>query len=187
MSSVRQHRSGRPRGFTLIELIVVIAIVAILAAIAFPNFSVSLRNNRIGTQTNDFLSALNYARNEAITRSRGVSICAADTAEGATPTGCSDSSDWSTGWMVFVDDTVGSAAPPGTIAANNILRLATGNAKNVLTPSVDQAFIRFDTRGQVVNAMSFVLKPAADCSNEQQRLITVTSLGRSGSSKQACS
>jgi type IV fimbrial biogenesis protein FimT len=187
MSSVHQPRGKRPHGFTLIELIVVIAIIAILAAIAFPNFSVSLRNNRIGTQTNDLLSALNYARNEAITRTRGVSVCAADTSDGATPGACSGSDEWSTGWMVFVDDTVGTAAPPGAIPAANVLRLVTGNPKNELTPSVDQAFIRFDPRGQVVNAMNFTLKPAHDCSNEQQRLITVTSLGRSGSTKQACS
>jgi type IV fimbrial biogenesis protein FimT len=187
MSSVHQPRGKRPHGFTLIELIVTISIMAVLAAIAFPSFSYSLRNNRIGTQTNDFLSALNYARNEAVSRSRGVSICAADTSSGV-PGECGAADDWTTGWMVFVDDTVGGAAP-GPVDATKVLRTGQGNAKNEVEPEDGQAFIRFNPRGQAVADVTpvvFVLKPATDCSNDQQRRITVSALGRSGSSKEEC-
>ncbi|NZA26304.1 type IV pilin protein [Luteimonas sp. SJ-92] len=38
----------RPRGFTLIELMVVVAIVAILAAIAYPSYQEQVRKSRRG-------------------------------------------------------------------------------------------------------------------------------------------
>eukprot|EP00456_Euglypha_rotunda_P052701 TRINITY_DN4249_c0_g1_i3.p2 TRINITY_DN4249_c0_g1~~TRINITY_DN4249_c0_g1_i3.p2 ORF type:complete len:149 (-),score=44.32 TRINITY_DN4249_c0_g1_i3:10-456(-) len=44
MPLVRGQR--RPRGFTLIELMIIVAIVAILAAIAFPSYSAYVRKAR---------------------------------------------------------------------------------------------------------------------------------------------
>lgn len=45
--SIRTKISKRKKGFTLIELIIVIAIIAILAAIAIPNFLAIQRKARI--------------------------------------------------------------------------------------------------------------------------------------------
>ncbi|MBN8480628.1 MAG: GspH/FimT family pseudopilin [Xanthomonadales bacterium] len=187
MRSMHCTRHGGARGFTLIELLVTISIMAILAAIAFPSFSYSLRNNRVGTQTNELLAALNYARNEAVTRGRGVTICAADTSTGAMPTDCGSASDWKTGWMVFLDSSTGSSAP----TVGDRLRMWEGNPKNDLETDAGEVFIRFDPRGQAIAdgtpaEITFTLKPASDCSNDQQRRITVTALGRSGSAKEAC-
>ena len=40
------HLAGRARGFTLIELMIVVAIVAILAMVAFPSYMESMRKSR---------------------------------------------------------------------------------------------------------------------------------------------
>ena len=45
--SIRTKIGKRKKGFTLIELIIVIAIIAILAAIAIPNFLAIQRKARV--------------------------------------------------------------------------------------------------------------------------------------------
>ena len=173
----------RSRGFGLIELVITVSIMAIFAAIALPSFSTSLRNNRITTQNNDLLSAINYARNEATTRSRGVTICAADTRNGV-PTECAGA--WNTGWMVVVDNAVGNGAP---VISGLPIRTWVASPRNNLTSA--RAFIRFDPRGQAVSSapgdVQFTLKPESGCTNQQQRTITVSALGRSSSKKVDCS
>jgi len=54
------------RGFTTLELLVVISILLILSAIALPNLSGWARNQRLKGVTRDLLSHLQFARLEAI-------------------------------------------------------------------------------------------------------------------------
>lgn len=86
-------------GFTLIELIVVIAVVGILAGMAFPAFQGITRSSQLTSTANDIVSTLNFARNEAVTRSDRVTICRS--VDGAT---CNTVSGyWEDGWIVFLD------------------------------------------------------------------------------------
>jgi type IV fimbrial biogenesis protein FimT len=97
----------RPRGFTLVEVLVVMTITAILLAFAIPSFQTMIRNNRISSSSNSLLAAMDLARSEAVRRSTVVTVCRSTDPEAVAP-GCSSAAnggyaanDWASGWIVF--------------------------------------------------------------------------------------
>ena len=83
----------RSIGYTLIELMVTITAAGILMSIAVPSYTAVIDNTRLTTYTNDLVTALNYARSEAI--KRGVQVTVKRKGD--------VSAHWENGWDVFVD------------------------------------------------------------------------------------
>jgi type IV fimbrial biogenesis protein FimT len=185
----RVRRASSSSGFTIVELMVVVAIAAILAAIALPSFNSSMRSSRVTSQTNDFLTAINLARTEAIARSRGVTVCAADTAAG-TPVACGTA--WSQGWVVIVDTAQGASAPDAISvgATGNLLRSWAPTAGVQITAQSGAPYLRFSRRGDMTQPdleTVFTVKPSDSCTSQQQRQILVQTMGRATSSRVDCS
>lgn len=86
-------------GFTMIELLVALAVLAILTGLAAPSFIATVRDNRLVTQTNEFIGALHLARSEAVKRSKEVVVCTSS--DGAV---CDNNAAWTDGWVVLADN-----------------------------------------------------------------------------------
>ncbi len=68
---------ARHQGFSLIELMITVVVAAILLAVAIPSFRNLILSNELTTTTNEWVTAINLARSEAIKRSAGVVVCGA--------------------------------------------------------------------------------------------------------------
>lgn len=99
MDVIKSDMNDSQTGFTLIELMMVLMISAILAMLAGPSFNEIIRNNRLATMANDFVSTLNFARSEAVKRGAGIIVCSSDDQATCTNT------DWKDGWIVQLAST----------------------------------------------------------------------------------
>lgn len=140
----------KPRGFTIIELMVTLVVLAILGAIAGPSMLDMLNATRVRTTASDLYEAAILARSEAIKRTTSVDVVPAVTG-------------WQDGWTVKVGSTVlkgHDAAQSVTITAS-----ATGN----LTYRLD---------GRVsTNLRSFVLT-SSQSTSVQARCVLIDASGR---------
>mgnify|MGYP002776555428 FL=1 len=125
------------KGFTLIELMVVIAIVAIVSAIALPSLNAFIDSTRFSAKANDLVAALSYARSEAVKRNATVSVCPS--------TGCtSPSANWSAGWQVVANGTVLQVY--SALSSDTTLKAATA-ANLDYSPSGQSSGLIFDLCG----------------------------------------
>ena len=84
------------------ELMLTVLIAATLMGVAVPAFRGMINSNRVLTQSNDIVAALNLARSEAITRNSTITFCSAAS---ATATSCSTTSPW-VAWVVLNGSTL---------------------------------------------------------------------------------
>jgi type IV fimbrial biogenesis protein FimT len=109
MNAMKNRASQR--GFTLLELMVVVGIIAITAAIGVPSFKYVTTSNRASAEVNALLGDMRFARTEAVKQGIAVTVCASS--DGAT---CAGTSTWSGGWIVFSD-----AAADHVVNGNDII------------------------------------------------------------------
>lgn len=97
---MRAKRIIIPNGFSLLELLITVAVGGVLVAIAVPGFQSLMTNNRVNQYSNEFLTALNLTRSEAVKRGNRVTLCRSFNGTSCTTT----AGGWESGWVIFEDE-----------------------------------------------------------------------------------
>jgi len=159
------------KGFTLIELIIVLAVLLIALSVAAPSFSQAIERRRLEAAANDIYLALLHARSQAIMQNKDVLIRLTRVGEGQ--------------WCYGMDDDLRSSsacncysAPDKCTIRGEIKVFDNGIQNKALYPQVDLAASRVFTfragRGNV-GPNTITLDSA---SKQQQYRIIVSRLGR---------
>lgn len=138
------------RGFTVVELMITLLIVAILSVSAVPSFTLMIKNNRLTTQANEFILALNLSRSEAVKRGTSVTISA-------------NGGNWSNGWTV-------------TDATNQTLRIG-DPLQGAMTLTSTSASITYQASG-TPTAVPGNFNLCDDRTGETGRTISISLTGR---------
>lgn len=167
---------AKSRGFSLLELLVAMAVVVIIVSLALPSLTSTIQNNRVSGATNEFISAFQFARSEALKRGSPVTVCAADTSDGEDEPECAD--DWAAGWMVFTDT---AAVGSGTPVVGELLRVWQPRMGDMdIDEGSSGSFVRYLPAGRVdgtpVPPLVFALR-IDNCTRDQARDVTIERAG----------
>ena len=66
------------RGFTMIEMMVVVVLLAIFASFAIPSFVNMINNAKLQSTSNELASLLQYARSTAVQNNTSYTVCLSD-------------------------------------------------------------------------------------------------------------
>lgn len=168
-------------GFSLIELLVTVTLMSIALSLAVPSYKSMLANNRSAAEVNRFLAAINIARSEAVKRGIPIGLCAR-TQPRTIPESCSGSSDWSTGWILFTDNSGTSGVFDGSDALLYAWDAPDGNP----TVSSVSASIQYLPTGDMKSATTFSYY-FPGCQGDQKRVINISMTGRAAINSYACS
>lgn len=141
------------KGFSLIELMVVIAIIAIVVAVAAPSYESMMAGSRLTSSSNTLVGALRLARSEAVTSKQNVFVCSSDD----------------------------QATCAGSWANGGVVRRADGQVIRVLSAfpagiTVAGATIQYGANGQLAAAANLSVNNGTDTTTVQVNRIGQTSI-----------
>lgn len=169
------------KGFSLIELIVVLTIASILLMIAGPALQKFVASNRLTSQVNDLLADINLARSEAIKRNAVTGVCASTSG-----TSCTASGNWASGWMVYYDNSGTKAVLKvhEALTGNNTLSASQTDVSSSTTTAVDT--VAYGKSGAFASQAYTYQFTVCDPKRRQSRIIDISVLGQTSVSSSTC-
>lgn len=140
---------GGQRGFSLLEMMVVIIIIGVLAAIGIPSFSSWKEKQAVSNATSALLSHLKQARNLALAENRSVRVTFSSTSytfDADTTGSCGPCRDEAIGYSQFSTNlsisptTVRTFTSQGTVNSGTITLTASGKSKSITLNILGRAY-----------------------------------------------
>jgi len=160
---------------------ITIAIAAVLLALAAPALQQFVTQKAVASSSDEFLSALRFARSEALKRSAPVTVCSGNGQVSAASAQCGADT-WSKGWLVFSDVNGNGSFDNAT---DVLLRVQQPLSAQVAGPTAsgNSSYVEFVASGIVVTgAKSLTFKPTLKVTdvnyNKFTRTVCVNAQGR---------
>ena len=145
------------RGFSMVELLVVLAVSALLLTMAVPAFTSSQLSTQLRSAANSLVAGAHLARSESIKRNTIVRMCVSADGEA-----CS-SGDWNQGWIIE--------------AGGEVLYREQGIAERYHIAAAADSF-DFQPTGVDSTAGNFVICRALPTAGPQERVVRIDAVGR---------
>ena len=162
------------KGFTLVELMVAVSVTLILLTVGVPSFNSTMLKMRASSVADGLISALNFARSEAMSRNERVTLCPSSNQISCTV----GAENWNDGWLVLsAEGTVLRQWQVSNLAAQVSLNLH--NDKNVVYKSDGEVIL---IKGSVETPTDFVFNSQIEeCDDPQLNIARQVSVDLSGS------
>lgn len=154
-------------GFTIIELMITLALMGIFMTLAVPSMGSIIKNNRLSTQANEFVTALQLARSEAIKRATAINVTATDAS--------ATDNEWGKGWSV------------ATTGGTTLQTFAALPPANTLNSTANRSSYQYLQTGMLAAGNTDTLVLCDDRTGETGRQITITATGRISVADLTCS
>jgi type IV fimbrial biogenesis protein FimT len=167
----------KDKGFTLVEIMMIMAVLSILVALAAPGLRTLMDKNAVIAQSNELMSNILLARSEAIKREESVVLRRVG--------------GWKDRYRVFVDLNGNNNYNNATEKPIIVDNITPENTVAITGNGHFSTFLRFNSRGRAVIPPSFTtLTPGSDyfklTRNNQTRYVCFSATGRPRVQEAAC-
>ncbi len=164
-----QNRFLQGRGFTLMELLIVIVLISLIASYTVPSLGALLNNARRHGAVSDMIALINFTRNTAIMEQRTVTMCPLDQTNRCT-------NDWNTKSITVFRDPDADRALANT---NDIIRVkALSKGGTWKAHIANRSYFRFFSTGQASYAIGNMVWCPDDKNNEMAAQVIINMGGR---------
>ena len=154
------------RGFTLIELMIVMAIFALILSFGIPQYNTLVMNGRISSKTNELQGLLQLARSEAVTNRVQTLVC------GSTDQTNCNTNNWEQGVIAFRN-----RDGNGIAAADELIRVIPA-ATDAITIRGPNGSLRYLTDGTMTGSQTIRICDSRGVNSSRQVFINTSGQSR---------